>query len=146
MKTKIVYMLAIMFASAIIISCDKNEPKVKTAEEKQTDLLSKTWVVDAVNFDQDFETYDRTDEWPSFELTFSNGAFTTELSSFPDVWPAAGTWSFKDGDLNTIVRGDGIEMTINVTESSLTMEFPYPSDGGRVAGIDGDWRFDMLVK
>lgn len=147
MKTKIFYMLAFVMAGAIIIGCDENNgSKEKTEEEKQTEKLSKTWVVDAVEFELGFDTHDRTDEWPSFEVTFTDGAFTTANSSFPDVWPAAGTWSYKEGDLNTIIRGDDVEIAITVSDSDLSMSFTYPAAGGRTDGIEGNWVFDMLVK
>ena len=60
------------------------------------------------------------------------------------VWPTSGTWDFKsDDELNTVIRGDDVSISIVVDEANLKMTFNYTANGGRTNGTDGVWVFNM---
>ncbi len=142
--------LVLLLGLVILSSCKGDDPVPPSAEEVQLGLLAKTWNNGTVNLDG---TTDQGD-WSAFKVTFTDGSYTSSgVSAGRElVWPTSGTWGFKnagtaDVDVNKIVRDDGVEISISVSESSLTMTFAYDeSINGRVAGIngiDGDWVFGM---
>lgn len=148
MKSKILYLLAFVAFGVIFSACKKDEKPEPTEEEKQLDKLAKTWVVatpiqtNAITV----EGNDVTTEWAAFTITFTDGNYSTSGSASSDVWPTSGTWAFADGDVNTLVRGDGIDVSINVSESTIKMNFNYSSSGGRLMGIEGDWEFNLVAQ
>lgn len=95
------------------------------------------------------------EEWSDagFTLTASYNADTNQgtfsASGIPDtdgatdVWPASSTWTFggtdEEPDVSTIIRSDGIEMTVSVSETVLTLNFEIEPAGGRT--FDGQWQF-----
>lgn len=86
------------------------------------------------------------DGWESFGLTLSGTAssisFSTSGSDDPTVWPGSGTFTFVDGsDGKKGTRGDGIEIDITVSATSLRLEFDITE--GRSKGIVGSWSFNL---
>ena len=128
-------------------SCKKDTTPTKTDEEIQLEKLIGTWVLDqgitnAVTVDNNNPPQD----WTNFTLTLGNKTYQTNTSvSLGDdlVWPTSGTWDFG-ANLTTLARNDGIDITITVTDTSLKLQFDYSSGGGRFAGIEGNWVFNMV--
>lgn len=86
-------------------------------------------------------------DWSSMTLTFTGsidgGGYTTTNSANTDVWPASGTWTFKDETGSVIVRDGTTDVTLAVGESELSTTFTVaqPASGGRVKQIGGEWDF-----
>jgi len=147
MKKLKITSLAFVLALVVLASCKDKKKEEPTPEAAQKALLIKTWNNGTVTLDQ---TADQGD-WSAFTVTFADGSYSS--SGFSEgrelVWPSSGTWAFKGAgsdavDINTLVRGDGVEIAITVDEANLTMSFTYDdSINGRITGINGDWVFGM---
>lgn len=148
MRSKLFYALAILAFGVVLSSCKKDEPKPKTDEELQLEKLAGTWALPSPSPSNSVTVAgnDVTADWATFQVTFTDGSYSTSSSAAPEVWPASGTWTFATGDVNTLQRNDGVDISINVTETSLTMSFTYTAPGGRIDGVEGDWVFSNLVK
>ena len=138
-----------IMALSLISGCSKDDPE-PSAKDKQTDLLAKKWNIKTEVNSVTLNGGDDTDNWTGFTVTFySNGTYVASNISaerLNTVWSSSGDWQFKsDSDLNTIVRNDGVEINISIVETNLFMSFNYTQPNGRIAGIEGDWVFDMEV-
>lgn len=122
---------------------------VPTEEEVQTALLAKSWAVTTGANSVSLDGQDEDGNWDGFTVNFSeNGTYTSSNVSVGRevVWPTSGTWAFKGttgADLNTIIRGDGVNIDITLSETALSMRFNYTEPGGRTSGVEGDWVFNM---
>ena len=147
MKKLKITSLAFVLGLVVLASCKGTETVEPTAEELQLEKLVKTWNNGTVTLDQTADLGD----WSAFTVTFADGSYTSSgVSAGRElVWPSSGTWAFKGAgtdavDVNTLVRGDGVEISITVDEANLTMTFTYDeSINGRTSGIDGAWVFGM---
>jgi hypothetical protein len=124
----------------------------ETAAEKQLNLLSGTWSASAGSVTRDATaepTYD------NFTVTFS-GSLNSDKSNVEssstyntnDVTNAfpSGTWTFNGSNVNQILRGTGITMTIqSISETNLTLAFSLNADGStnKTAGLEGAWVFTL---
>ena len=152
---KLSYALTALFFGSLIIlsSCNKTTPNPeKTAEEKQIDLLTNTWVVKSGVNAITIGGVDVSTDWASFVLTMGNKTYNSTGANQPNVWPSSGTWDFATSgstvDINTIIRssvGSALEISINVTENTLRMQFDYDTSiNGKLSGTDGTWIFNMV--
>ena len=125
-------------------NCDKNKGNEKTEAEKQLDLLAGTWNISTA-------TLDGTDVLTDYSgmtltLTTSKG-YSTSGGDFAPIWPSSGTFDFKSSggteDLNTLVRDDGVEISISsISESNLSLAFDYAvSPPCRAKGVCGGYVF-----
>lgn len=145
MKFRISFLASVLVLGTLVNSCKEDPPAEKTDEQINTELLSKAWIQkDGANAIT-VAANDVSDIWDTagFALTFTDGNYTTTGSAEPEVWPANGSWEFGT-DANTLVRSDGIEIAISVTETTLVMKFDYSANGGRLNGIEGAWVFNMV--
>ncbi len=123
-------------------SCSDEDDK--TPIEKQTDLLVKgnqAWSTNggAVTLDGD-----PADGWGNFTLNFTDGSYSTTGSPSPAVWPSSGTWEFINDDPGKIRRSDGREMTVDVVNNTLTIEFVAPwGVNGRIKSLGGNYKFTL---
>lgn len=122
-------------------STDDPDPEL-TEEEKQINLLAKTWSLGTVTYASD----NVTDRFGGFTLTMTKGK---AYSSTPDrgdydyePFGVSGSWDFKGGNLNMINRNDGVVMEVSVTENTLTLTFLISESNGRIAGL-GEYRFEL---
>ena len=157
MKSNKYIAVLMIVAVSFIAGCNNDTVDPPTAEALKTALLagesSKTWGLasgSAVSLDGD----DRSDDWASFELTFTTSKGYSTSNSFDDnVWPSVGTWDFQGttgSGLDVIIRSDGINVNIdNITESSATLSFDYilskPLKNGRIESIEGNWIFQLTA-
>lgn len=127
----------------LVTGCKKPPPVTKTDEELQIEKLTGTWKLqagaNAVTIDI---TNDVTTNWTGFTLTLGNKTYQTSSSSEALVWPSSGTWDFGT-NVTTLVRDDGVEISVSVTDTSLQLQFDYSASGGRLNGIEGNWVFKM---
>jgi len=142
--------IAMLMALPFISGCNNNDDPEPSAKDKQTELLAKKWNIKTEVSSVTLNGDDDTVNWPGFTVTFySNGTYVASNISeerLNSVWSESGSWSFKsDSNLSTIVRNDGVEINVIVDEASLSVSFSYVQPNGRIAGIGGDWVFDMDV-
>ena len=145
MKTKSIFILSFLAFGLIFSSCKKDSPTPKTDEEIQLEKLSGTWVVSAAANSVTIAGNDVSSEWAAFELTISEGSFTSSGAGSTDVWPTSSTWTFGS-EVSILQRNDGTDITVSVDETSLLMTFNYTVPGGRLDGIEGNWVFNMEPK
>jgi len=137
------FSVVLLLGFLVVIGCKDNTPPPKTDVQIQTEKLSKTWVVQQTASAVTISGTDVSSAWSSFTLTISDGSYSTNGADNVLVWPSSGTWDFATGDVSTVVRDDGVQVSVSVTDSSLTLSFNFSSTGGRLTGIDGNWIFIM---
>jgi len=117
-----------------------------TNQEITTALLTGTWDIsnsgsitrDNVNVTTDFS---------SFVLTFTDGGFTSTGGG--DLWASTGSWAYTStstDDASSITIGS-LDISIAVSETSLTMNFTIPDGalgvGFRSSGVDGNYQISL---
>ena len=143
MRNSLTFVAITIIAGIFISSCKKDPPPVKSDEELRIEELNGTWVLDAGSNVVTVAGRDVSADWSGFALTLNEKNYSTSGSDSPEVWPANGTWDFGS-DVNKLVRSDGIEISISVTETSLALQFDYSAAGGRLNGIEGTWIFKLV--
>jgi len=128
----------------VLTGCSSSDPEPPlSAEEAQIQKLSKTWILGTVMYDGD----NISDRFNDFELTFKPDKTYTATGALGDFdfepFKATGSWDFKNGDLNQLIRNDGVDMTTEVTENTLSLSFTISEANGRVAGLGG-YQFDLV--
>jgi len=117
-----------------------------TNQEITTALLTKTWDItnsgtitrDNVNITTDFS---------NFVLTFTASGYTSTGGG--DLWSSSGTWSYTSTDPtdNSSITIGTIDISIAVSQSSLTMNFTVPDGsngiGFRTSGVDGNYQITL---
>lgn len=119
-------------------SCSKDDGP--SAQSLQLQKLSATWKVSQVTNDNQ----DVTNQYAGFILTVNELNYTTQNGGNP--WPTSGAYTFKEGDLNTLLRSDDVTITIDeITESTLLLAFNFNTvTGGRLSGVTGDFTFSLI--
>lgn len=125
-------------------ACDKPvvEPPDPTAAEATTALLKgSAWVMSDVKVDDVV-----LDLYKNLNISFTadadgkNGKYKSVNGGV--VWPASGTWAFKNDEAKAMVRDDGLEIGIDaITEKTMTISFTRTGDtvfeGGRNKAVGG---------
>ncbi len=123
---------------------DDPEPVI-TEEEKQLNRLAKTWVPGTVTHAGD----EITEDFDGFTLIITKSKTYTvsgNMAGFDyEPFKNAGTWVFKDGNLNIMKRNDGVEMAVHVTDNTLELTFDMAEENGRIGGL-GSYTFELVVK
>ena len=138
--------ILILLFSILIISCgdydDGGGPPPIDPLDEQGNKLSVTWKVKDANS----VTKDGTivDLFTNMTLTISGGSknggnYSTTNSDSDEIWASSGSWEFQSGDLNKLLRNDGVVMSISLTETTLRTSFQ--TSGGLK---DGNWVFDFV--
>lgn len=97
--------LFVMVVIVIMAGCE--DPVKRTEVEKATDLLIGKWIVQQVIVDG----VDRTSLYKDLSVTFNaNNLIAINGGA---LWPAITTWEFTDESAKTILRGDGLTITVN---------------------------------
>jgi len=135
-----------LILGVMINGCKTDPPKTKTDEEIQTDKLTGTWVLETggTNPAVTIDGNDVSADWSGFTLTLGDKTYQTSSADSPEVWPASGTWAYETNDVSKLIRDDGIEISVSVSDTSLQLQFIYSASGGRLAGIEGPWIFRMV--
>ena len=138
--------ILILLFSILIISCGDDDdgggpPPIDPLDE-QGNKLSVTWKVKDTNS----VTKDGAivDLFTNMTLTISGGSknggnYSTTNSDSDEIWASSGSWEFQSGDLNKLLRNDGVVMSISLTETTLRTSFQ--TSGGLK---DGNWVFDFV--
>jgi len=117
------------------------EPEPTAAELTTALLKGPAWVMSDVKVDDVV-----LDLYKNLNITFTanedgtNGRYTSVNGGA--VWPASGTWTFKNADAKAMVRDDGLEIGIDaITEKTMTISFTRTGDpvfdGGRNKAVGG---------
>ena len=144
-------LLVILLLASLFFAkgCKGTSGSDPSPEEQQVTKLSKTWIVESVTYGG---SEDRTADWSGFSLTVSSGkTYNTSGAFTPGPWAPSGSWDFaKDSggnvNINKVVRDDGLEASISVSETALTMTFSFDDNqhkGGRSAAVNGEYVFKM---
>lgn len=146
---KLSYLLStiVLFSVLLTVGCKKKSDPGPSEEELQLDRVAKSWTVTAAQLGSE----DVTDGFSGFSIKIDEnlGYTASGATRDPQPWPLSGTFSFKEGDLNTLQRNDGLDMTLNVNDDGTTMTLSFTFDenthqsGGRVEAINGAWSFSF---
>lgn len=125
---------------ALMAACRKDDP-TPSAEEQQFARLEGMWhasqvLVDGVDISSQYADFyiNFFRDGAALKMSVSNGSYAFPLS--------VDTWKFSTGSAaGKITRGDGVEMKVTFSESTLTLEFTVVDAGGRVSGLEGSFRF-----
>ncbi len=117
----------------LLESCERN--KVVLESDRVKEILVGTWKVQSVTV----SAVDQTALYKNLTLSFTDTGFTTTNGA--NVWPASGTWSFTDDTAKTMLRSDGVTITITeATSTKLVLAFSWANKTigpGRVESVSG---------
>lgn len=128
---------------ALLSGC-KNESTDPTPQDNQKVLLINngvSWVLGSVTKDG----LDVSDQFSGFKLTVGDFTYTT-TNALASAWPASGTWSFANEAGTLIRRSDGVQISVQVSATSLKLTFFVSGlgTGGRAKGVDGEYVFNLI--
>lgn len=133
--------LIVIIGLLFLTSCKKDDPEPETARIQKI-LAANSWVIQTVTVNE----VDQTNLFTGLTLSFTMTNYSTTNGGV--VWPASGTWEFVDETAKTIVRNDGLQITINeVTNTSLKLALIWSTTtlgGGRTASVAGDHEFSFI--
>ena len=141
MRIRLTLVALTLVMGVLVTGCKKPPPVTKTDEELQIEKLTGTWKLQAGANAVTVASTDVTANWTGFTLTLGNKTYQTSSSSEALIWPSNGTWAFGT-NTSTLVRDDGVEITVSVTDTSLQLQFDFSA--GRLNGIEGNWVFRMV--
>lgn len=71
-----------------------------------------------------------------------NSLFYSTPNSLSTAWASSGTWEFDGENLNSLLRDDGVVISLVKSETSLTLRFTISTPaGGRVTSLTGEYTF-----
>ncbi len=131
----------VAFSILFLAACKSDDPQPEPVRILEL-LTANTWTVEAVTVDE----MDQTNLFTGLTLSFTNTTYSTTNGGA--VWPASGTWEFADASAKTIVRDDGLQITISeVTSTSLRLALTWSTStlgSGRTASVPGDHEFSFI--
>lgn len=145
------FFTTILFIStAILMSCGGSDDPVEETDplDAQGALIAGT--ATATEIKQGTQVV----EWPGFNVVFTynpetnTGTYTANnrLADSGDiVWKSSGTWAFNGTDASQIVRDDNVTMTVNATETTMTLSFSVTDPNGRLLTFGGSWTKTFTV-
>jgi hypothetical protein len=139
MKTILISTLLILGLLSIQ-SCDGrlDEKEISPKDKTSALLLNAPWQIKTVVADG----ADQTSLFNTMTLSFSSASYTTTNGGA--LWPSNGEWAFADESAATILRSDGVVITIDeISANSLTLSLfsAKASLGGRGYSISGNYVF-----
>jgi hypothetical protein len=104
----------------VMASCGGDEPSQPETERIRELLTNGLWSIQSVRVDNT----DQTTLYQNLSLAFSDGNFTAIAGG--TVWPTSGTWSFTDDTAKTILRSDGVTITLEeLTSDRLVLNLDW---------------------
>ncbi|UXX79578.1 hypothetical protein N7E81_00445 [Reichenbachiella carrageenanivorans] len=87
-------------------------------------------------------------DWSNLVVKFNGGVdggtYTTTGSANANVWPASGTWTFKDDTGKTLVRDGSTDVTVAVSATELNTTFTVVQpETARTKVVGGEWSFAL---
>ena len=130
----VVAMATLVMCMTQLTSCTKSDPSPNAQETVTAKLIANNWKMQGVAVDG----VDQTSVYAGLTIQFAATSYTTTNGKV--VWPASGTWSFTSTDATTIKRDDGIEVKVEVTDTTLKLTLTWTKStltGGRLESIKG---------
>ena len=137
------YLSRIIFVPIIVVvfgmtGCKDKDPIPETDRVRDL-LLTGTWKVKQVTVDG----VDKTAQFTGLTLKFTMTNYTT--TNGKQVWPASGTWKFKNDDAKVILRDQDVEVTImDVSSATLKLSLNWSITtlgSGRSMSVAGKHEF-----
>lgn len=126
----------------MMAGCGKGSDPVPETDRVRGFLTGTAWQVSQVSIDG----VSKTSSFSGLTLTFTATGYTTANGRL--VWPATGTWQFKDDTGKLLLRSDGVEVTItDVTTTTLSLSFNWATTTlgpGRVTSTAGKHDFQFV--
>jgi hypothetical protein len=124
------------------VGCGSDDPSPTEIEEIKASMTSGTWKVQSV----DVDGIEKTSVYSSLKLTFTETTFTSTNGGA--IWPATGTWSFADKTGKLVKRGDGVEITVDESSTTLLkLKLSWAETtlgGGRTSSVSGQHIFTFI--
>jgi hypothetical protein len=146
MKTTTIKSATFIFVLLLVavwnVGCGSDEPSPTEMEEIKANMTSGTWKVQSV----DVDGIEKTSVYSNLKLTFTETTFTSTNGG--GIWPATGTWSFADKTGKLVKRGDGVEITVNESSTTLLklkLNWTETTLGaGRTSSVSGQHIFTFI--
>jgi hypothetical protein len=121
--------------------CKDKDPIPETDRVREL-LFTGTWKAKQVTVD----AVDRTYQFTGLTLTFTATNYTTTNGKL--VWPASGTWKFKNDEAKVLLRDQDVEVTIiEVSSTTLKLSFNWSTTtlgSGRSMSVAGKHEFTLI--
>lgn len=125
-----------------LTSCGiKSDPTPSAQDAVRAKLIANNWTMQSVSVDG----VDQTSVYAGLTIQFTATSFTT--TNGKAVWPVSGTWSFASLEATTITRNDGIEVKVDIMDTTLKLTLTWTKSalgGGRVEAIKGVNVFNLV--
>lgn len=136
MKTCCLFFACVLL---LAVSCDEE----KSDEEIFLEKIGHTWTATSVEVDGTVVN----GAFAGFALTLTTGKAYTTVNGNAPVWAASGTFVLQKSSSAAgfrLVRDDGVEIEVEQPgDSNLILRFHYEAQGGRSAGVTGNFTFEM---
>ena len=144
MKKTFYILTSTLLAASLIFSQGCGDKHTLSAQQvTSSQLESGTWKIRTATA---ANSVDVTSKFSGFTIKFSDKSFTTTNGGV--IWSAIDTWIYKDAGAKSLIRGDGVPVTIeSLTNEKLVLSFPWASTtyvGGRVNSISGSYQFELV--
>jgi len=132
--------LFLLFIS--MLSACNNDPEIEETERVKSILINGTWNVQSVLV----SGTDQTSVYDGLQINFTNTEYTAQKGG--SVWPASGSWQFKDETAKAIVRNDDLVIAIDQVEQKkliLSLTWNKTTLGsGRTGSVSGAHTFTLV--
>jgi hypothetical protein len=143
------YFIATLLSLFVLQGCKDDDP---TQAEKNSQIFrAHEWVVKEVLVDN----VDKTSIYEGLSIIWKKGSTFTSMNG-GGIWPASGTWSFKDnsGDILLVSLGvDGdkeVEVMVrSLDQSAMILEFQWDEStlgSGRGSSVTGAHQFKFVPR
>lgn len=142
---KILYTIIIFISVLgimVLTSCPGPGPTEIEEQLKALRNNGSPWVLASGGVVKD--GYDVSDQFTGFKLTIGEYTYSAQ-NSLASAWPALGTWEFNNDQINSILRDDVVVIGVALDGSSLILTYTVSIiPGGRIAGVSGDYIFNLV--
>lgn len=145
-----IFVLTAFISLTVLTGCPGPEPTpdpvpVPDPAVEQLKTLKNggtSWVLSSSGVVKD--GYDVTDQFVGFKLTIGEYTYSAQ-NSLSSAWPTSGAWAFNNGNINSIKRDDGVVISVSISGNTMRLSFTVAgSSGGRIAGLSGDYIFNLV--
>jgi hypothetical protein len=133
--------IIMLLTTAVLLGCE-DEPTI--AEKTEAMLTSGEWNKPIVTVDG----IDESSLYQDFTIKFNKNSFTTSAGG--PLWPASGTWTFKDESAKALILDNTMEIQISeITDTNLELAIQNEATtfkAGRIKSIKGKNIFILSKK
>lgn len=140
-----------LFLSLVVamVSCGGSDSDDPTPDGNDLQGVVDLLTAGEASFSSVSKPTDATElEWDDLIVKFTGGVdggtYTTTGSANTDVWPASGTWTFKEGSNGSVIVRDGTtDVAISVSATELETTFTVDQPAARTKVVGGEWKFGL---